>query len=250
MSIWFQRDIVNKRLRIPAVFILVVSFIASTGCISDEQISREAAGPFIQLTQRGIEDADLDITKINQQLYEAEVRLLKMEQVIAPALKWVEYQKNITRRPGSWNVQVTQEGLSQLNNDQYQVTTLELLSSLGNTGIQISYSVRVTDLRTRTVYDWKSLQDDLLFWKASFEQKRQDKLQGRTLSISTLESILKSVQGWNITRVNDSTYIISSPMLGWNNSLTGGTWTYYRDKRVLEAADSTAETLKNILLVK
>jgi hypothetical protein len=71
------------------IFVLLLMVIMpSTGCTS-RAIATEITQSLIQINKDGVEHIDYEITMTNQQLYDTQVRLLKLEQVLNPALEWV-----------------------------------------------------------------------------------------------------------------------------------------------------------------
>jgi hypothetical protein len=112
----------KKWISIFAFVLLIMVMIPLAGCTSRD-IAMEVAQSLIQINKGGVEDIDSELTNIDQQLYDTQVHLLKLEQVLNPALEWVDYQKTVSK-PGNWNISVPQSELVQFQNDQYQVMTL------------------------------------------------------------------------------------------------------------------------------
>jgi len=239
----------KKWIPIITFVLLTMVIIPSTACTS-RAIATEVAQSLVQMNTGGIENIDSEITGIDQQLYETRVHILKLEQVLSPALEWVDYQKTEVE-PGIWNIQVDPSGLTKLQNDQYQVTSLEVLSTKDTgTETQFSYIIKIRDLATLQIDDWNTLQDNLADSKNLLEERRQTMLDARDLSVSTMNNILKYVNDWKIKRVSGTTYSVSGPGLGWLENLTTGAWEYDQDQGTLVPSDKQADDLNTIILVK
>jgi len=239
-----------KKCIFVVILVLLTAVITqSTGC-SSRAIATEIAQSLIQLNKAGIEDIDSEITKIDQQLYDTQARLLKLEQVLTPALDWVDYQKTISK-PGKWDIKVLQSGLDKLQNDQYQVTALEVRITRDITTVtQSTYTLKVREFATMQIDDGNTLHERLIDSHNLLEQNRKAMVDARDLSVSTMNNILKYVNDWKIKRVNDTTYSVSGPALGWSEQLTSGAWKYSRDKGTLVPDDKQADNLNTIILGK
>src|SRR4030042_2053964 len=116
----------------PILIILLISLMLlsiSTGCVSKKTITEEFVDCLIQTNVGAIDKVDSDLEIIDQNLYTTEEKLLKLEQVVSPALEWIENQKVELLgefKYGSWNRRGTPAGLGKFKNEQYEVTTLEL----------------------------------------------------------------------------------------------------------------------------
>jgi hypothetical protein len=198
----------------------------------------------------GIENIDSEITTLDQQLYQIQAQQLKLEQVLGPALNWVDYQKTESK-PGVWDIKVDPTGLVQFQNDQYQVTALEvLITNNSGTVTQSSYTIKVRDVTTEQTTDGDTLRANLVDSKNSLEEQRQAMLDARDLSVSTMPNILKYINDWEIRKVSGATYNVSGPGLGWSQNLISGAWEYDHDKGTLIPSDKPAEDLNTIIRVE
>ena len=239
----------KKRIFIFTFVLLIMVMMPSTGCTS-RAIATEVAQSLIQMNKAGVENIDSDITKTDQQLYDAQVHLLKLEQVLSSALKWVDYQKAVSR-PGKWDIKVTQSGLAQLQNDQYEVTALEVLITRDSlTVTESSYTIKIREFPTMQIDDGNTLHDRLVDSQNLLEQNRKAMVDARDLSVSTMNNILKYINDWKIKKVSGTTYSVSGPGLGWSGQLTSGAWKYDRDKGTLVPDDKQADNLNAIILGK
>lgn len=229
--------------------IILLSFLIH--CTSASDIRREVTNSLIAINKAGISNADTELGKLDEQRYGAEVKLLKLEQVVSPALKWLQSQKTREFRTGTWTVRVTPEGLAQLKNDQYRVTELEFYIYRADSPSQeISTTLKVADVTTNTIFPWEELQDNLKSARASYQEQWQTKLKQRELALSTLKSLIAYQRDWKVKSTNQTTYAISGTGLGWADKLTSGTWTYYRGKQELVPADEPGTALKKVLLTE
>jgi len=233
-----------------AIFILLMAVLMpSTGCTSSA-VAREVAQSLIQMNKAAVENIDSQIAQNDQQLYNTQEQLLKLEQVLNAALEWVDYQKPLVKS-GKWNIQVTPSGLTAFKNDKYQVTDLQILSTKDIVPEpEFSYTIKIRDLTTLQVSEGDILKSNLTNSVNLLETNRSVMVDARDLSVSTMNNVLKYVNDWKAKKVSGTTYSVSGPGLGWSGQLTGGTWEYDRDKGTLVPKDKPAEDLNNIILVK
>jgi hypothetical protein len=232
------------------IFILLIfPIMISTGCTS-RAVASEAAQSLIQMNQTAVENIDSQIATLDQQLYEAQEQVLKLEQVLDPAFEWIDYQKSIPRA-GKWDVKVLQSGLDQFQNDQYQITALEVVVTRDSTQVtDSSYTIKVREFPSMQITDGDYLRAHLNDVQNLLQQNRQVMVDARDLSGSTMSNLLKYVNDWKIKKVSEATYSVSGPGLGWSGQLTTGDWQYNRDTGTMVSDDSQAEALNNIILAK
>ena len=236
--------------------IVLIAIIAAAFLLvpeSNDEIVIEAIDSLMQMNTTALDELDAEIDKIVQEQCATEEMLLKLEQVVKPALEWAEYQKELAKektRGSSWIVSVDSEELDKFKNDQYQVTKLEMLADkIGTEDEEFSTTIEVTDL-TATVKekrDWESIDSELKRRKTTIEQRWQTKVEKGQLSITTFTNVIESWENWEVQKLNKTTYSISGNGLGWAEELTAGKWTYYRDRREIIPADKPATALKKIL---
>jgi len=232
------------------VFVLVImAVLPSAGCTS-RAIAVGVAQSIMQMNKGAIENIDSEIAKNDRQLYDTEEDILKLDQVLTAAFDWIDYQKSVAK-PGKWHIKVLGSGLKQLQNDRYSITSLE--TDITKDSLSVTdciYVIKVQDSLTTQIDDWNILKDGLTNSKTTLEQNRQAMADARALSIATVNNILKYVNDWKIKKVDDATYSVSGPGLGWSEALTDGSWTYNRDTGTLAPNDKPAEELNTIILVK
>jgi hypothetical protein len=245
---------VNRRVILRIVYLLLVGIILLSfliRCTPASDIRLEVMNAFIAMHKTGITNVDSELDKIDEQRYSTEVNLLKLEQVVSPAMEWLELQKTRAFRAGDWRVRVTPEGLAQLKNDQYIVTKVEFyISRAGSPDAYISSTLKVTDLTTSMTYNWEEVKNTLESTKSSLEQQWQEKLKHRDLSISTMNNLMENWRNWKVKRINQTAYEITGNGLGWTDKLVVGAWTYYRDKKELIPADKPSRALQKVLLTE
>lgn len=238
----------------PILIILLIALMLisiSTGCVSKKTIAEEFVGCLIQTNAVGMDKVALELESIDQNLYATEEKLLKLEQVVLPALEWVENQKVkllMEFRDGSWHRRVTPESLAKFENDRYAVTTLELVVyMIGTPDQECRTAVMVTDLTTKTTSDWETFESELKWRKSTLEKLRQVKLEDGRLSASILLNVIEHVGDWEIREINSTTYSISGSGLGMDGELTTGKWTYYRTSKEIIPVDTQSGALRKIL---
>ena len=86
-----------KRLLILSSIILL-SFVSlpNIGCAQRDEVRSEAYVALAEMNKAGVGSYDIEIAKIDQQLRDNQVSQVKLEQVLTPALKWVEDKKITT----------------------------------------------------------------------------------------------------------------------------------------------------------
>ena len=78
--------------------ITLLSFVTLTnfGCAQRDEVRSEAYVALAEMNKTGVSSYDIEIAKIDQQLRDNQVSQVKLEQVLTPALKWVEDKKITT----------------------------------------------------------------------------------------------------------------------------------------------------------
>lgn len=238
----------------PILQMLLISLMLlgiSTGCVSKKTITEEFVDCLTRTNAGTVEKIDSELQIIDQNLYTTEEKLMKLDQVIVPALEWIENQKVELldeHKYGSWHTRVTPESLEKFKNDRYEVTALELsVRGIGTPNQEFYTVVKVTDLATKIQSDWETVQSELKWRQSTLEQRRQIILEAGHLSASTLLSVIENSGGWEIRKINDTTYSISGTGLGVAGELTTGEWTYYRASKQSIPTDNQSSALQNIL---
>jgi len=244
---------VNRRLILRIVYFLVIGIILLSfiiRCTPASDIRLDAINTFITMHETGINNIDSELDKIDEQRYYTEMKLLKLEQVVLPALEWLELQKTRDFKVGDWSVRITSEGLARLKNDQYSLTKAEFfIRKAGTPYTDISFTIKVTDLNTSVTYNWEEIKNTLESTKSSLEQQWQEKLNHRDLSISAINNLMESWHDWEVKRINQTAYEITGPGLGWADKSSVGAWTYYQDEELIPA-DEPAKALEKVLLTE
>jgi len=230
--------------------IILASAVSCAGDTADQNLIGEIYHPLEQMATTGIAEIDGDLEKIYQDLYDTDMKLLKLEQVMNPALEWVEYQKGLECEPGDWLMSVESEALEQFKNDQYQITKLSVTIINGGTENEMfSSEIVVRELETGSTGNGEDLRSELTDKQKALERNAEKKLEERKQLASTMETIAGGGgAGWEIEKMDNSSYIIKADHLGWADKLTAGTWKYNIDTKALEPVDSGSAALKKLLL--
>lgn len=233
---------------------LLVSLVLlgiSAGCVSKRAITEEFVGCLVQTNDVAINKVDSELQTIDQNLYNTEEKILKLEQVVAPAQLWIDDQEvKLVEdyKSGSWHSRVTPESLAKFENDQYEITALELLGyEIGTPDQKFDTIIKVTDLSTKMQGDWQTVESELQWRRSTLEKSRQDKLEDGRLSASTLRSVIDHMGDWEISEIDGIAYSISGPGLGIDGELSTGKWTYYRTSKEIRPADTQSLALKKML---
>ena len=262
-----------------AVVFVAVMLMSCQKSMTDEKgdIAAEVVERLMQINTEALDKLHLELDEIDQQLYATEEKLVKLEEVVTPALEWgeyaVEYEKALAEEgysgrvwgdfqrtvaeqeyPGfsgsSWRTEVPPEAFVHLRNNLYWVTTIELLvEGYGDPNLKFSTVIKVTDLTlgTPTERDWEAIHRELEAQKSTLEQQWQSGLEKGNLSTQTFLGVIDYWEDWEIKHVDETTYGITGPGLGWAEELTTGEWTYHRDSGEIIPADSQSTALEEIL---
>ncbi len=232
-------------LAVMAGIVLLASNLLGCSSVAKEDIAIEFAESLSRMSAVATEKVDAEVEDIAQKLVATEEKLLKLEQVVIPALEWVELQKDQAKTYGaSFAAQVNAEGLDKLKNDQYQVTTLE---GKGNTSGQFLPLMKVTDRITNSTLEWEKFDSELKSLRDTLTKRRQEKLEAQILSSQILLEIINHREDWQIEKLDDTTYSISGSYLGLADGPSNGKWTYHRDTGEIEPSDSKSTALKKVL---
>ena len=77
-------------------------------------------------------------------------------------------------------------------------------------------------------------------------QRRELMQDWDTVKIAS-DDVIKQRPGWDITKLNETTYQISGEGLGWHNGLIRGQWLYYTNTDTSEPSDEGAQALQRLL---
>lgn len=245
---------------IGGVVVLVSCLLAACSPTAEtiDRIAVEVVDSLMSVNTIALDNVESELDSLDQELYAVEEKLLKLEQVVSPALAWVadeiENQKSRAEEGlAVRDIPVPPEEFAHLQNDQYWVTTLELLvEGVGTTDLEFSSVIKVTDLtaQTREHRLWEEVDSELRAQKSTLEQEWQTELDRAELSILTFMDVMDRWEDWNVERIDDGVYSISGLGLGWDQELTSGQWTYYQDSGEVIPADSQGEALEKILTVE
>jgi hypothetical protein len=209
------------------------------------------------MNKAGIASFDAEIAKIDQQLRDNQDNFTKLDQVVASALKWVEDKKatvDINAIPCGWShellIDPTPEELAKLTkNDRYIIVTLRMVATRDGDNVQFDPTVRIADAVKGKSSFMEDIQNELNLKKEELENAKKAKLAMREVSVSAFNSIGNYVKGWTIYRIDQSSYSVRGPGLGWAGKIIDGQWVYRLDKNEMMPIDSPAITLRNILQV-
>jgi hypothetical protein len=227
---------------------------ASGGCQSGEEnalIQSKVATLMGESTVAAISDWDTEIVRINDELFTAETKLNKLEQVADPALQWVELMTTQAQKQ-DWNgriLEVTSE-LDSLKNDQYKVAKLQFLVEMLSGGIRYTSTILIDDLIGGQETLYEELHDTLEAQVNDLSQQRQAIVEMRNTAQLTAIDLLKMEKNWKVQKLNSSTYSISGQGLGMTTVLTSGTWTYSNHTEHLDPSDAAATNLRKVLTGK
>jgi hypothetical protein len=88
-------EIVNMKRITATLFLILLFAIAavSFNCGQRDEVRSEAYVALAEMNKAAVSNFDVEIAKIDQQQRDNQVSRVKLEQVLVPALKWVEDKK-------------------------------------------------------------------------------------------------------------------------------------------------------------
>ena len=240
-----------KRQILRVLLVSLVTLTLAVGCGGGNDIKGEAAECLAGITEEGVDGITREIDGIEAELDIVVEKLQKFNQVMAPALEWIEGERAKAASeygPGSWQTEVTHEGLDKLGNDRYGVTQLELLAyDVGTPEQKFVTVIKVTDLTTKKEYDSEELGGELEEQKSSLLRRWEVRAEDGQRAVSVLESVLEHTGDWETDKIDSTSYRVSGPGLGMAEELTGGEWVYHRDSREIVPSNSRSVALKRAL---
>lgn len=241
----------SKRLifSLIAICILISMFL---GCKADESsyVNDEIAQAFIGILDEGMYRVNSDLDRVDKDITETEVKILQLQRLVDPALAWVEEQKVAIaqeKMSGAFTRRVDKTWLSEnFANEQYAITDLSIsIENIGSPTENSYFTIEVTDVTTKSKYDWDAIQETLETRKASLEQNKQKIMDAGEKSIAAMENAVDRIDDWQVSKVNSVTYLVSGPGLGEPDE---GTWTYYKETGEIVPNDKASQVLKRTLL--
>ena len=241
-----------RRFITSAWLVPILLLSSLTGCLVPKSVLIEGfVDCLVQMNTKALEEMEPSLELVDRNLYTTEQKLLKLEQVVNPALEWIEYQKAEllnTYQYGSWYRRVTAEGLARLKNEQYEVITLEVsVYHIGTPQQELRPVLQIFDVEAQAPCEWEMTKSELMCRKAALEQEREATLDAARRLTSTLSDVIRHSDGWKIKRVSDDTYSISGYGLGIADELTEGSWIYYQTSRQALPTDARSEALRKII---
>jgi hypothetical protein len=228
--------------------ILLSTFV---GCKTDKPyVQEEIVQAFVKILDNGMDTIDSDLERVDNDLTATELNIQQLQRLADPALEWVAEQEvkiPEEKLSGSFTNKIAENWLAEnMANDQYAISDLSVtVENIGSSG-QSSFSIiEVTDLKTNSKYQLEDLQASLEARKNSLMNNRQKILDAGDNAIKTMETLTDNIEQWEVSKINDTTYVVSGPGLGIPSE---GIWTYYKDKGEVVANDNSSQKLKRVLL--
>jgi coenzyme F420-reducing hydrogenase alpha subunit len=240
-----------KKWLIHSLVLFCILSGAFVGCKTDKPyVQEEIVQAFVKILDKGMDTIDGDLERVDKDLTATEVQIQQLQRLADPALEWVaEQEVKITQEKstGTFSHKIAKEWLAEnMSNDQYAITDLSVTVENIGSPTQNTFSIiEVTDLTTKSKYNLEVLQATLEARKESLESNRQEILDAGYKAIETMEILNDNIEQWEVSKINDTTYVVSGPGLGIPSV---GTWTYYKDKGEVVANDNNSQKLKRVLL--
>jgi hypothetical protein len=233
--------------------LLLVCILLSTlvGCKTDKPyVQEEIVQSFIKILDKGMDTIDGDLERIDKDLTATEVNISQLQRLADPALEWIAEQEvkiPEEKLSGSFTNKIPQDWLAEnMANSQYAISNLSAtVENIGSPTQSTFAIIEVIDLTTKSKYQLEELQILLETRRESLMNKRQEIIDAGNKAIETMELLSDNVEQWEVSKINDTTYVVSGPGLGIPSN---GIWTYYKDKGEVVAGDNDSQKLKRVLL--
>ncbi len=241
----------KKRL-LYSLIVICVFLSMFVGCKADNSsyVNEDVTQAFIKILDEGMYRVNSDLDRIDTDITANEVKVLQLQRLVDPALSWVDEQKVKIReekKSGDFTRRVDKTWLSEnFANEQYAVTDLSVTVENIGSPTENSYStIEITDVTTKTKYDYEAVQQSLEARKATLEKNKENAMAAGDKAIAAMENLVNHIDDWNVSKVNNVTFVVSGPGLGEPDE---GTWTFYKETTEIVPNDKPAQALKQTLL--
>ena len=230
------------------ICILLSTFV---GCKTDKPyVQEEIVQAFVKVLDKGMDTVDADLERVDKDLTATEVNIQQLQRLADPALEWIAEQEikiPEEKLSGSFTNKIPQDWLAEnMANSQYAITNLSVTIENIGSPTQSTFSIiEVTDQTTKSKYQLEDLQATLETRKESLMNNRQEIIDAGNKAIEAMEILSDNIEQWEVSKINDTTYVVSGPGLGIPSD---GVWTYYKDKDEIVAGDNNSQKLKRVLL--
>jgi hypothetical protein len=226
-----------------------------TGCQSsgeiEASIKSKVAKNLTDMTAAAVTDWNREIGRLDTELAAAQQKLIKVEQVAEPALKWVGQMK-ADAQMYLWNARILEvtDELNTMKNDQYKVAKLQFTAEMLSAGMRYSSVIMIDDLISGKTTVYEELRDTLKSQVVTLSQQKEAKSKIRDMAQSTVANLPGQAVNWKVQKINSITYTISGPGLGMETGPAVGLWTYSTDTDKLTPTDTAAFALQKVLTGK
>jgi len=233
------------------VLVLLSTFAGCQSRSPELLIQGKVATRLTAMAADAINAWDKEIAAIDAELTKAEIKLGKVNQVAAPALKWVDLMKAKGQQE-QWNSRILEvtSDLNKLKNDQFKVAKLQLNVELLSAGLRYTPVIQIDELATGQITEYEELRNTLQRQVTTLTQQREAIAKARNTARSTAMNVFAQYKNWKVQRVNSITYAVSGQGLGMETALTTGRWEYSTDADQLTALDNAAIALRKVLTGK
>ena len=185
-----------------------------------------------------------------EQLYRVDQKIIDLDDVVMPALDWIEYEKSMPPAAswGSWVTRVTAEGLRQFENGSYRITALELRrEKIGMPDQELTPVIKILDADTEWTKDWEAMYRDLKEEKEGIRRAVKLRYDRRDQALATLKEMAAGAGAWEIRDLGNHIYSVKGPWLGYDGKSTDGYWIFYSDLNLAIPQDRPSAILRSIL---
>lgn len=245
-----------KRWKIPAIVCAVVivfgigtALFITLGSASSDDVGTRLLD-YLSTVKRGtMEQLDTDIEKIDGEIALLAEKKQKFNQVVTPAIQWVEIQKGevTDMETGSWTTTIEPEGLKKLKNDTYEVVSVAFTARQVNTAEEeLTYEIKVKDLNNNIANDWEVVNDNVTEQINKRIDMRKSKVDQRADLNTVFLDMSSHWQGWSVQGHDKDVVAISGYGLGYQGTVTDGIWYYNEETGEAIPGDSNAEGLEQL----
>ena len=237
------------KMRSGYVLLLCIILLGSTiGCQKGDPIKEEVVDTFLTIIDETMNTVNSDLARLDDDRIEMETKLLKLEEIVEPALAWGKDQEEKIDpvKKSSWITNVDRVWLeANLKNEYFQVSQLEFtVFNVGSSDQETTLKIRIKDLNSFSVKNWNEMDNELNKKVSGLEQKREALIEAGNLALLTFQNSIEYYEEWEVKKINKTTYSVSGPGLGIPSR---GNWTYYQETSEIVPADKDSMTLKKVL---
>jgi uncharacterized protein YlxW (UPF0749 family) len=230
---------------------LLTACASSSSSEVEEEVRAKVVSNLTAIRDNTSQELGAEINRLDQEITSLNGQMDRLNQVVAPALEWLQVQKEDAERMGYGGKRTLEAAgyleLDKFKNDQFRVVKLQFTSELLSGSTKYTSVILVEDFLTGTVTPLEDLTKEIQEKISALTLQRNASKKAADLAAVTADGVLSQYQNWRVIKVNITTYNVSGPGLGMAQGLTTGVWTYYLEPENLVPSDAASEALLKVL---